>query len=155
MNDSKRGFEIDRKVVVDEKPHWCFRNFNQIPIWLVGHILIFCVILYSSYVCWACVVLSIWEEYCNKESTHYSYGYVLTSVICLVLTISSACYVGFYVGDNNLWITILALVVDLLTLAMTIWGIILYFQRNENTCGHKYSVEAPSFFIFFNATFAY
>mmetsp|Transcript_34870 Transcript_34870/g.59048 ORF Transcript_34870/g.59048 Transcript_34870/m.59048 type:complete len:82 (+) Transcript_34870:268-513(+) len=54
MDGSKRGYGSDSKVEEDEKLHWCFQNFNQIPIWLVVHILIFCVILYSSYVCWAC-----------------------------------------------------------------------------------------------------
>ncbi|GAB5362871.1 hypothetical protein AAMO2058_000835500 [Amorphochlora amoebiformis] len=141
--------------VQSERAPWCFRNFNQIPIWLVGHILIFCVILYSSYVCWAAVVLSIWDEYCNKASTHYSYGYVLTSVIGLILTISTACYVGFYVGDHDARISAVAIVTDLVTLALMIWGIALYFQRHDSTCGHKYSVEAPSFFIFFNATFGF
>jgi len=97
----------------------------------------------------------MWDEYCNKANTHFSYGYVLVSIICLVLTMSSACYVGFYVGEHNLGITILAVSVDLVTLAMTVWGIILYFHRNQNSCGHKYAVQAPSFFIFFNATFGF
>eukprot|EP00954_Amorphochlora_amoebiformis_P012565 981298-Amorphochlora_amoeboformis.AAC.2 len=54
---------------------------TPLPVRLVGHILIFCVILYSSYVCWAAVVLSIWDEYCNKASTHYSYGFVSDAIV--------------------------------------------------------------------------
>mmetsp|Transcript_31679 Transcript_31679/g.55678 ORF Transcript_31679/g.55678 Transcript_31679/m.55678 type:complete len:266 (-) Transcript_31679:146-943(-) len=152
--DDGRQISDESNEMMLVKP-WCFQNFNGMPMWLVVHILIFCVIIYSSYISWAAVVLSIWNEYCNKESTHYSYGYVLASIICLVFTISGGVYVGFYVADNNLYITIMAVAVDLITLAMTIWGMVLYFQRSENTCGYKYAVEAPSFFIFFNATFGF
>jgi len=91
-----------------------------------------------------------WDDICNDWTKEY----VFMSTILLVASLSGGCFVGAHVGDRNVFVTILALLVDLVMLGMIVWGAVQWVTRTR-ACDAALRSEQPQLFFFWKVTFFY
>ncbi len=134
---------------------WCFDSFSQrVPNWLMVHVAMLILILYGGYFFWAFGNIVDWTENCDmsKPGSTKVFQFTVASTACMFLSLMAAVYVGFHVGDINAYISIIAAIVDLLAVAMVIWGIVNMISGLMPDCRAVAAGDRPSFALFLTGT---